>query len=174
MPGSAARGSGCPWRRRIAPQLWVSGPIGTAQDGGGGRRSHEGAGCVGSGAQDAATLVTVAKGQTARSLGLSHGGGAPWAPVWSRAACWAFVYIPGLGGLVPRGGKSEAVVWWEMPLRIGCGHSRSHLVCPEQRRTYRVPTPGCSFSPILFCSVTSEPNSASSGLRGVWSLSFLT
>lgn len=111
--------------------------------------------CVGGWAQDAATLVTVAQGQTARSLGLSHGGGVPWAPVW-RAACWAFVYIPGLGCLVPRGGKSEAVFWWERQLRIGCEHSLSHQVCPEQRATYRIPTPRCSFSPILnvlFCSV---------------------
>lgn len=40
--------------------------------------------CVGGWAQDTATLVTVAKGQTTRSLGLSHGGGAPWTPVSSR------------------------------------------------------------------------------------------
>lgn len=41
------------------------------------RGSAKSRGCVGSWAQDAATLVSVAQGQTARSLGLSHGGGAP-------------------------------------------------------------------------------------------------
>lgn len=59
LPGSAARGSGCPWRLQIAPQLWVSGRMATARDGEGG--SVKSRRCVGGWAQDAATLVTVAK-----------------------------------------------------------------------------------------------------------------
>lgn len=110
--------------------------------------------CVGGWAQDAATLVSVAQGQTARSLGLSHGEGAPWGRQY-RTACWAFVYIPGLGCSVPLGGKSEVVVWWEKPLRVGYERFPESPSVTRAEEDLWVPTPECSFSPILsvlFCS----------------------
>lgn len=67
---------------------------------GGSAKSRPG---VGDWAQDAATLVTVAQGQTARSLGLSPGGGAPWAPAWSRLL--GVCLHPGSGLLGSQGRK---------------------------------------------------------------------
>lgn len=108
---------------------------------------------MGGWAQDAATLVSVAQGQTARSLGLSHGGGAPWAPVSSRLL--GVCLHPGselFSSLVEEslkllsGGKESS----ELSMRTSLGH----LVCPEQRRTYG--SPHLSVVSVLFrasCSV---------------------